>query len=34
MNLGEDELLEAVNKALEELTDSGELFELMAKWFE
>ena len=34
MNLGEDELLEAVNKALEELSSSGKLFELMTKWFE
>ena len=34
MNLGENELLEAVNNALEELSNSGELFELMTKWFE
>ena len=34
MNLGEDELLEAVNNALQELSDSGELFKLMTRWFE
>ncbi|MFA7622125.1 MAG: transporter substrate-binding domain-containing protein [Aminobacteriaceae bacterium] len=34
MNLGEDALLEAINKALGELTSSGEMDALMTKWFE
>ncbi|MGI6784166.1 MAG: transporter substrate-binding domain-containing protein [Aminivibrio sp.] len=34
MNLGEDDLLEAVNDALQELSDSGELFMMMTKWFD
>lgn len=34
INLGEDDLLEAVNDALQELSDSGELFMMMTKWFD
>jgi ABC-type amino acid transport substrate-binding protein len=33
MNLGETELIEAVNKALAELEGSGELDALKKQWF-
>jgi ABC-type amino acid transport substrate-binding protein len=34
MNLGEEKLIAAVNKALEKMEQTGELQELKEKWFE